>query len=228
VWLPWFPRLRVGAVFAPWSASTLWWENGAVWATQIWQVTKKELEKAWKPMERHRNSVDPHGPYGNFPIFAHVMVGPMLYVENSPCRCWKENGEPGKDKPLRIDLGTRHPSCVTSCFYSSLRRRTKQNSDWWLKNSTEVWLSNSPLISHDIPLISHDIPLIVACTPQFPTEIWSTGNSEACKTCTNVEDEPSRCDAVFSQSHDWDDPWDFAPFPISPYRIPTGNISISQ
>ena len=43
-----------------------------------------------------------------------------------------------------------------------------------------------------------DIPLIVACTPQFPTEIWSTGNSEACKTCTNVEDEPSRCDAVFA------------------------------
>ena len=53
-------------------------------------------------------------------------------------------------------------------------------------------------LSIDIPLISHDIPLIVACTPQFATEIWSTGNSEACKTCTNVEDEPSRCDAVFA------------------------------
>jgi len=30
-------------------------------------------------MERHRNPVDPDGPYGNFRILAHV-IGPMVYA----------------------------------------------------------------------------------------------------------------------------------------------------
>ena len=64
-----------------------------------------------------------------------------------------------------------------------------------MKNSSHLMKSGFPTLK---PMTSHDIPL--------------NCDSEACQTCANVEDEPSRCDIfhpgyrmIPMQLDDWDD-----------------------